>query len=145
MSFIQSVIEFFQSIFQASSPEVKKRQEKRKLENDLKIIAPGFYKDGMVQPNFAEVLRVLSINTKPINDLLSSTMCTEDIGRNRRFEEQMDNYYSDTHSRRLQWVGRSFAMSLAVGVMPTVRERMSRRLSSMACFTPSESAMACRA
>jgi hypothetical protein len=89
MSFIQSVIEFFQSIFQASSPEVKKRQEKRKLENDLKIIAPGFYKDGMVQPNFAEVLRVLSINTKPINDLLSSTMCTEDIGRNRRFEEQL--------------------------------------------------------
>lgn len=38
----------------------------------------------------------------------------------RRFEEQMDNYYSDTHSRRLQWVGRSFAMSLAVGVLALV-------------------------
>lgn len=89
MSFIQSLVEFFQSIFQASSPEVKKRQEKRKLENDLRLIAPGFYKDGMVQPNFAEALRQLYINTKSISELLSSTMCTEDLSRNHRFEEQL--------------------------------------------------------
>lgn len=35
----------------------------------------------------------------------------------KRYESQMDNYYSDEEIRRLYWVKRSFYISLAVGVM----------------------------
>ncbi len=35
----------------------------------------------------------------------------------RRYESQMDNFYSDEDTRRLYWVKRSFYISLAVGVL----------------------------
>ena len=89
MTFIQSVIEFFQSIFMASSPEVKKRQALRKIESDLKASAPLLFKNDMVQVNVAEALRVLYFNTKPIGELLANTICSDDMTHNRQYEEQL--------------------------------------------------------
>lgn len=89
MSFIQALTEFFQSIFMSSHPEVKKRQMIRKLENELKSLAPNIYKNGLVEPNFAEAIRILFVNTKEIENILSETICSEDITRNRHFEEQL--------------------------------------------------------
>ena len=41
-------------------------------------------------------------------------------GEYRRYEMQMDNFFSDEDSRRLHWVKRSFFISLAVGVLALV-------------------------
>ena len=89
MSFIQSLTEFFQSIFMSSHPEIKKRQMVRKLENELKNLAPNLYKNSLVQPNFAEAIRILFVNTKTIENILSETICSDDIARSRHFEEQL--------------------------------------------------------
>ena len=89
MSFFARIVEVFQSVFQASSPDVKKRQLVRKLETEVKTLAPSLYKNSLVQPNFAEVLRILFVSTKPIGDLLANTICSEDLTHNRRYEEQL--------------------------------------------------------
>ena len=84
MSFLQSLTEFFQNIFMSSSPEVQKRQKLRKIEGELKEVRPVIYKNDLVQPNFAEALRIMYNNTKMIDDLLSNTICSSDIQRNNR-------------------------------------------------------------
>lgn len=89
MSFFKSISEFFQSIFMASSPEIKQRQVLRKLESELKNSEPRVYRDGAVLPAFADALRILFENTKPIWDILSDTICTSDLERNHRFTEQL--------------------------------------------------------
>ena len=89
MSFLQSLTDFFISLFGASSPEAKKRQEIKKIESELKEIRPVIYKNDMVQPNFAEALRILFENTAPIEEILNKTICTGDIQRNNRFIEQL--------------------------------------------------------
>lgn len=89
MSLLQSIAEFFQSIFMSSSPDVQKRQVLRKIENELKEIHPVIFKNELVQPNFAEALRVLYVNTKPIDDILSETISSDDLPRNNRFTEQL--------------------------------------------------------
>lgn len=38
----------------------------------------------------------------------------------KQFEQQMDNYFSDTGPQRLQWVKRSFYASLAVGILALI-------------------------
>lgn len=89
MSFLQSLTDFFISLFGASSPEAKKRQEIKKIESELKEIRPVIYKNDMVQPNFAEALRLLFENTAPIEEILNKTICTGDLQRNNRFIEQL--------------------------------------------------------
>ena len=89
MSFFARIVEVFQSVFQASSPDVKIRQQVRKLETEVKALAPNLYKNSLVQPNFAEVLRILFVSTKSIGDLLANTICSEDLTHNRRYEEQL--------------------------------------------------------
>lgn len=89
MSLFQKLSEFFQSLFMSSNPEVKKRQGIRKLENELKEIAPHLYKNSLIQVNFAEALRVLFENTKVIDNLLSETIHTTDKERNKHYEEQL--------------------------------------------------------
>ena len=89
MGFLRALRELFESIFMSSSPEVKKRMEMRKVENELKILPSQIFKNGMLQANFAELFRVLYENCKPINDILSSTVCSEDIQRNGRFEYEL--------------------------------------------------------
>ncbi|MCH5291614.1 MAG: hypothetical protein J1D88_07680 [Treponema sp.] len=89
MSFFQSIAEFLQSIFMASSPEVKKRQAIKKIELELRDIQPSLYKNSMVQVNFAEALRMMFACTKPIENLLSETIFSEDIEHNHKYEEQL--------------------------------------------------------
>ncbi len=89
MSFFKSITDFFQSIFMASSPEVKQKQALRKLESELRSTDPQIYKDGAVLPAFADALRIMFENTKPILDILSDTVCTTDLERNHRFTEQL--------------------------------------------------------
>ena len=89
MGFLQALKEFFESIFMASSPEVKKRNEMRKIENELKALPSQIFKNGFLQPNFAELFRVLYENTRPINEILSQTIASEDIKRNGIFESEL--------------------------------------------------------
>lgn len=89
MAFLTKIAEFFQNLFNSSSPEVHNRQAMKKIENELKDFRPVIYKNGMVQPNFGEVLRVMFENAKVIDDILSETICSEDIERNKHFEEQL--------------------------------------------------------
>lgn len=89
MSFVQTLSEIFESIFKAGSPEVKKRQELRRIENELKNRQPAIYKNELLLPNFAELFRLLYENTKPIEDILSATVCGDDLHRNGRFEYQL--------------------------------------------------------
>ena len=64
MSFLQKLINLIQSLFQSSSPESQQRQVVKKIEAELRNIAPNLYKNGLIQVNFAETLRVLFDNTK---------------------------------------------------------------------------------
>lgn len=89
MSFFQSITEFFQSIFMASSPEIKQKQALRKIEADFKGQTPAIYKDGAVLESFAEALRMMFEQTKPIMEILSDTICSTDLERNHRFTEQL--------------------------------------------------------
>lgn len=89
MGILQRISDFFQSLFSPNSPEAIQRQAIRKIENDLKIIAPNLYKNSLVQPSFAETIRVLFQNTEPILDLLTQTICSTEIKHSRKFEEQL--------------------------------------------------------
>lgn len=89
MGIIQLISEFFESIFNSSSPEVKKRQALRKLETELKQYRPEIYKNDLLQPNFGEILRVLYEKTRFIGEILSDTICGEDLQRNGKYEMQL--------------------------------------------------------
>lgn len=89
MSFLQKISEFLQSLFSPNSPESIQRQAVRKVENDLRTLAPNLYRSGLIQPDFAETLRVLFENTGPILDILSQTFCSTDLECARRYEEQL--------------------------------------------------------
>ena len=89
MGFFKLLKELFESIFMSSSPEVKKRTEMRKIENELKMLPSQILKNGLLQPIFVELFRVLYENSKPIDEILSNTICSEDIPRNGRFESEL--------------------------------------------------------
>lgn len=79
----------FESIFMSSSPEVRKKLELRRIENELRAFQPSIYKNEQLLPNFAEIFRLLYENTKPIENILSETICTEDLRANGRYEYQL--------------------------------------------------------
>lgn len=89
MALFQNLIDFFQELFMPASPEVKKRIALRKLENEVRDYTPQIYRNDMLLPNFAEAMRILYVNTKPIYNLLSETICSEDLERNHHFSEQL--------------------------------------------------------
>ena len=89
MSFIQSISDFLESIFKRSSPEVQKKQQLKKLEAELREFQPVIYKNGNLQPNFAEAIYSLYKNTKVLDDLFSLTVSSSDIPRQHRFEAQL--------------------------------------------------------
>lgn len=89
MGFFQAISAFFESIFNKNSPEVQKRIQLRKIENELKSQEPIIFKNGKLLPNFAETIRLLYLNTKPLNNLFSATIFSPDIPRNLRFENQL--------------------------------------------------------
>ena len=89
MSLLQTITFFFESLFNKNSPEVQKKIQMKKLDKEISAFQPLIFKNGRVLPNFAEACRLLYINTKPINELLYSTICGPDAARNRRFEAQL--------------------------------------------------------
>lgn len=89
MGFLQVFTDILEAIFKGSSPEVQKKQEIRKLQNELKNFQPEIFKNEMLQPNFAELFRILHEHTKPIGKILSETIASEDVQRNTRFEFQL--------------------------------------------------------
>ena len=89
MGLLRLLKELFESIFMSSSPEVKKRMEMRKVEAELKILPSQILKNGLLQPNFAELFRILYENCKPIDEILSNTINSEDLQRNGRFEYEL--------------------------------------------------------
>lgn len=86
MGFISVIIDVFDSLFRSSSPEVRKRLALKKIENEMKAYQPQIYKNEYLSANFAELFRVLYENTKPIDEILSTTICTNDLHRNGKFE-----------------------------------------------------------
>lgn len=89
MSLIQLLTDLFDNLFRSSSPEVQKKQRLRKIDTELRNLPNGIYRNGLIQPNFAEILRVLYINTRPIAKILENTIAGPDIKRNTRFEFQL--------------------------------------------------------
>lgn len=89
MGIFSFITDIFESIFMGSSPEVKKKQALHKIDSELRAIQPCIYKDGLLQPNLAELFKILYENTKPIGDLLSETISGEDIKRKGHYENQL--------------------------------------------------------
>ncbi|MCH5288456.1 MAG: hypothetical protein J1E32_00905 [Treponema sp.] len=106
MGFLQAIVDILDSIFRSGSPEVRKRQELRKIEAELKAYRPVIYKGGMLTPNFGELFRVLYENTKPIGDILLRTISTDDLQRNMRYEQQLLlTGFSGASQERLESLG----------------------------------------
>ena len=103
MSFIQAITDFFDNIFRSSSPDVQKRQKLKKIDSEVRALPSGIYRNGLIQPNFAEVLRILYINTRPIAKILEQTIAGPDIKRNTRFEYQLIvSGYSEENQQKLR-------------------------------------------
>lgn len=89
MGFFQTITDFFDSIFRRSSPEVQKKQLLKKLDTELRAYEPSIFKNGYLQPNFAEAIFSLYKNTKPLEDLFAITVNPNDIPKQHRFEAQL--------------------------------------------------------
>jgi hypothetical protein len=89
MSFLQAIVDFFGSIFNKSSPEMQKRIQVRNLEADIRAFQPPLYRNGNLLPNFGEAVKILYVNSKPLNELFSATIDGNDLPRQQRFEAQL--------------------------------------------------------
>jgi len=135
MGFLRALKELFESIFMSSSPEVKKRLEMHKIESELKILPSQILKNGFLQPNFAEIFRILYENTKPIDDILSNTINSEDIQRNGRFEYELILTGFDEESQErienLEFENRKQAIMESESPMNKLLESQKRSLESL--------------
>lgn len=86
---MQGISDFFESIFKRSSPDVQKKQQLKKLDAEIRTFEPVIFRNGNLQPNFAEAIFSLYKNTNPLNDLFSVTVSSADIQRQHRFEAQL--------------------------------------------------------
>ena len=89
MGFIKTISDLFESIFKRSSPEVQKKQQMKKLEQEIREFQPSICRNGMLLPNFGEAIFALYKNTRPLDNLFSVTVSPNNIQRQRRFEAQL--------------------------------------------------------
>lgn len=89
MSFFEAIKNFFDSIFKKSSPEFQKKAFLRKIDAEIREFKPLICKNGMLLPNFAEALSALQKNARPLDDLFSYTIHSNDLHRQQRFESQL--------------------------------------------------------
>ena len=89
MSLFHAIVVFFESIFNKASPGVQQRLQKKKLESEILSAQPALYRNGRILPNFAEAVRILYVNTHPLNELFAGTIGGSDIPKRRRFEAQL--------------------------------------------------------
>lgn len=102
MSLLQALTDFLDILFRSNSPEVQKKIKLRKMESELRLHPAGLYKNELIQPNFAEALRVLYENTQAVGKILDNTVSGPDIKRNHRFEEELIvTAYSEEDKRLL--------------------------------------------
>ena len=103
MSLLQIISNFFNAFFNRNSPEMQKKIQLKKLESELRAYEPYIFKNGNLLPNFAESIRILYLNTKPLDDLFSTTITGSDISRNKRFESQLVlTGYSSEHQQMIE-------------------------------------------
>ena len=89
MSLLQIISNLLNAFFNRNSPEMQKKLQLKKLESELRAYEPYIFKNGNLLPNFAESIRILYLNTKPLDDLFSATIAGPDLTRNKRFESQL--------------------------------------------------------
>lgn len=89
MSIFQSIVDFLESIFKRSSPEVQKKQLLKKLDVEIREFSPNICRNGLLLPNFGEAIFALYKNTKPLDNLFAVTVSPNDIPRQHRFEAQL--------------------------------------------------------
>lgn len=89
MSLLQTLQDLFESLFKRSSPEVQKKQQLKKLENEIKLFEPLLCRNGELLPNFGEAIYSLYKNCRILDDLFSVTLTPNDIQRKFRFESQL--------------------------------------------------------
>lgn len=89
MSLLQTITDIFESIFKRSSPEVQKKQQMKKLEQEIRDYIPVICRNGLLQPNFGEAIFTLYKCTRPLDNLFMVTIGANDIPRQHRFEAQL--------------------------------------------------------
>jgi len=89
MSLLGTITNFFQSIFNKSSPEVQKKSHLKKLDTEIKEFNPCICKNGMLQANFGEAIYTLYKNTRALDNLFAETISPIDMPRQHRFEAQL--------------------------------------------------------
>lgn len=87
MAFFQSLVEFIETVFLSSNPDVKLKIDIRKIENELKMIKPEIYKNGQVTANFGNAFFILYKETAFIQGILQETINSETV--------QVANHYMD--------------------------------------------------
>jgi len=85
----------------SSSPEVQKKQALKKLEVDLKNFRPVIYSNGHVDANFAEALRIMFVNIRPVEELLSNTLFSDDLTRSKKYKDRLFNTGFDEESNEI--------------------------------------------
>lgn len=89
MSLLQTITNFFDTIFKRNSPDGQKKQVVKKMEATLKMYTPVLYKNGNLLPNFGEAIFQLYKNVRPLDDLFMITVSSNNIPRKKRFEAQL--------------------------------------------------------
>lgn len=89
MGIIETIIDFFESIFKRSSPEVQKKILLKKMDTEIQGFVPLICKQGYLQPNFGEAIYALYKNSRPLDNLFALTVSPNDIPRQHRFEAQL--------------------------------------------------------
>lgn len=89
MNLFQAISDFLESIFNRNSPEVQKKLQLRKLETEIRTFQPQIFINGNFNANFAEAIRLLYINSKPLSNLFLATISSPDTQKAHRFEAQL--------------------------------------------------------
>ena len=85
MSFLSQLANLLGSLFPGLTPESQQKQDLRRIENELRQNQPQIYKNKALLPNFGEAFRVLQENTRPFVNLLTGTICNEEIRLKDRY------------------------------------------------------------
>ena len=89
MNFFKFFTSIFGNLFKSSSKDGKTKAELKHIENELKLHVPAIYKNGALVANVAEALVLLYVNTKHIEEILSSTIKSADAHRATAFANHL--------------------------------------------------------
>lgn len=89
MGFFNFFTSIFSSLFKTSSVDSRTKGELKRIESELKLHTPAIYKNGSLVANVAEAFVLLYVNTKYIEEILSSTIKSTDIHRSTNFANKL--------------------------------------------------------